>query len=311
MILTKEDDVEDMDKDFSNSFASKILTQKLINPEVFANIMPKIWGVEGRIKIEKSGRNLYLCKCRNQRDKARIWRGNPWSFDDSLIVMEELRGDNSVEELEFRYAFFWVHFHNLPRVCYCRKYTKALGNSIGTFEEAEEDERGRMSGEKMRVKVKIDINEPLKRGTNIQIGSKAERKWVPITYEKLLDFCYLCGKLDHVLQDCEEKEAEKGQVKNYGVNLRDTKGSKGMYKGWKPDNRPPFVRGRGRGRGDFWRKDFRRNHRNYRTQEEVQENQSKKVNNKEDDDYLMSGWPKKSRRPTGSQRKKKRTKPKS
>lgn len=115
------------------------------------------------------------------------------------MLFEEPKGDHSDSELAFRYASFWFTFHNVPQVCLCRKYAEAMGNTIGEFEQFFSDGRGRSTSESLRVRVKIDVNEPIKRGTNIKIKSKADKTWIPVTYEKLSDFCYHCGKLGHMM----------------------------------------------------------------------------------------------------------------
>lgn len=250
LVEVEDDDIDDANKDFKNAIACKILTAKYINPEVFSTMMPRIWGIEGLVKIEKVGANAYLCKFRRIRDKARVIKGGPWSYDDVILVFEEPKGSSSVE-LNFIFIFFWINFHKLPRVCFCRKYVEALGNVIGCFEYVECDEYGKMEGETLRVKIRINVEEPLKRGTNIKIGSMAEKTWIPITYEKFPDFCYYCGKLGHVFQECSESGVDSSKEKVYGVELRETKSSKGVYKNWKPEykDNSGWFRGRGRRRG--------------------------------------------------------------
>lgn len=73
-------------------------------------------------------------------------------------------------------------------MCFCRKYVEALGNAIGEFEDVSSDGSGKIHGERLRVRVKIDVKESLKRGTNITIGSKANKTWISVTYEKLPNF---------------------------------------------------------------------------------------------------------------------------
>lgn len=58
-----------------------------------------------------------------------------------------------------------------------------------------------------------------------------------MTYEKLSDFCYYCGKLGHVVQECEEEGVDVNKKLDYGVELRETQGSKGFYKRKKNENR--------------------------------------------------------------------------
>lgn len=149
-------------------------------------------------------------------------------MDDAILLFEDLKENSSIEELEFKYVEFWVHFHNLPRVCFCRKYAVALAKSIGEFVEAESDEKGKMEGETLRVRVKLNVSKPLRRGTNIKAGTMAEKKWIRVTYEKLPDFCYYCGRLGHVDQECEEEGSDNNSKRDYGVDLRETHSSKGI-----------------------------------------------------------------------------------
>lgn len=64
-----------------------------------------------------------------------------------------------------------------------------------------------MEGESLKVKVRMDVEEPLKKGTNVKIRSMAELKWIPVTYKKLPNFCYCCGKLGYTVQECENEKA--------------------------------------------------------------------------------------------------------
>lgn len=137
-----------------------------------------------------------------------------------MVVFDEMNGENNTTALEFRYAKFWFHFHNIPNVCSNRKYAVALANSVGKFEEVETDEEGHHWGKTLRVKVKLDINKPLRRGTYLIIGASEKEKWIPITIEKLPDFCYMCGKLGHVLKECDEKNGTEEEEPQYGVWMR-------------------------------------------------------------------------------------------
>ncbi|KAK3218914.1 hypothetical protein Dsin_012884 [Dipteronia sinensis] len=40
--------------------------------------------------------------------------GVPWTFDDALIVLLELTGKGTIEDLRFNYSEFWVQIHRVP-----------------------------------------------------------------------------------------------------------------------------------------------------------------------------------------------------
>ncbi|KAL8511942.1 hypothetical protein ACS0TY_018417 [Phlomoides rotata] len=55
----------------------------------------------------------------------------------------------------------------------------------------------------MRIYVDIDVNQPLKRWKNINMGN-GESSLAKFKYEKLYVFCFICGKLDHTESLCDK-----------------------------------------------------------------------------------------------------------
>lgn len=56
----------------------------------------------------------------------------------------------------------------------------------------------------MRIKIEIDIEQPLMRGTKLMLEGE-EVKWVKFKYERLPFFCYSCGLLGHRYLDCSRR----------------------------------------------------------------------------------------------------------
>ena len=78
-------------------------------------------------------------------------------------------------------------------------------------------------GRYLKVRVAINTSKPLKRGKMLFVprGSKVLAMF---RYEHLPDFCYICGRLDHLEQDCDvvvrlKKKGKKAQ-REYGSWLR-------------------------------------------------------------------------------------------
>lgn len=64
-------------------------------------------------------------------------------------MFEEIKGNERYSRLQFRYASFWVHFVDLPRICFNRKWAEDLGNAVGSFERVDLDKEEYEVGESL------------------------------------------------------------------------------------------------------------------------------------------------------------------
>lgn len=53
----------------------------------------------------------------------------------------------------------------------------------------------------MRIRVDLPINKPLRRGANI-VNLDGDKYWFTFKYERLPNFCFLCGILGHDEKRC-------------------------------------------------------------------------------------------------------------
>ena len=94
---------------------------------------------------------------------------------------------------------------------------------IGTVIDIDVPEKGVQWGKCLRVRIQFDATRKLVRGKRVSIEG-GESRWVFFKYERLLNFCYRCGKLDHGEKECAEKQgSENGEDEGcmqYGVWLR-------------------------------------------------------------------------------------------
>ncbi|TXG70018.1 hypothetical protein EZV62_004953 [Acer yangbiense] len=77
-----------------------------------------------------------------------------------------------------------------------------LGGLVGQVKEINVGESGECVGKLIRIRVIIDITIPLKRGLRVALGEDEKVIEVMICYEHLLNFCYFCGKIGHLVRDC-------------------------------------------------------------------------------------------------------------
>lgn len=73
---------------------------------------------------------------------------------------------------------------------------KQLGNFFGTFLQYDSKNNSNIWREYMRIRVRLDVRNPLKRKKNIVKKDKSEVV-ATCKYEKLGDFCFISGLLSH------------------------------------------------------------------------------------------------------------------
>ncbi|KAK4394218.1 hypothetical protein Sango_1892600 [Sesamum angolense] len=91
------------------------------------------------------------------------------------------------------------------------------------IKEVDSDNSCEVWGSSVRIRVAIDITKPLKRALKIHTVL-GDELMISFTYERLLNFCYLCGCLGHLLRQCERQLQEdfkdQGDNPPYGSWLR-------------------------------------------------------------------------------------------
>ncbi|TXG54013.1 hypothetical protein EZV62_019269 [Acer yangbiense] len=190
------------EQSLSLSLIGKAITNKVINREAFKSTISTIWQTKNEVTMELMGINIFKFRFQNYWDRKRILEGGPWLFDKQLLVLREASGSEKVTDLQFRYVPFWIQLHNLPLACLNREIGLHLGGLVGQVKEIDAGESGECVGQFIRIRVLIDVMNPLKRGLRVALGDDEKVNEVMICYERLPNFCYYCGKIGHLVRDC-------------------------------------------------------------------------------------------------------------
>ena len=201
----------------------KLIINKRVNVEVMKNVLSTIWKLISRMSITEIGSRLFIFQFEDNEEKERVLLRQPWSFSKSLPVMEILNDQPKPEEVNWQWCPFWVQIHGLPLGLMTRKIGIVLGESIGDVKEIDIEGEQMAWGRYLRVRVVKDITKPLKRGSKLAVVGQGSVIAV-FKYERLPDFCYICGCLDHQELDCDDAvrmTIADGKVKReYGLWLR-------------------------------------------------------------------------------------------
>ncbi|KAL5816006.1 hypothetical protein ACOSQ3_024384 [Xanthoceras sorbifolium] len=152
------------------------MATKQVNLEAFTAIIPKIWRTTQEVEIEILRDNIFGFHFRNQTDRKRVLAGGPWSFDGSILMLEEPR---DVGELS--------------------KIGKFLGEQIRVVREIDAGASGDCLGKYIRVRVVIVITKPLQRFFKVKMGGFGKAVVMLLRYERLPEYCFECGLVGHPL----------------------------------------------------------------------------------------------------------------
>ncbi|TXG60616.1 hypothetical protein EZV62_015189 [Acer yangbiense] len=163
----------------------KILSRKTVNREAFIRVMGK-----------------------EEEDQNRILSRDPWSFDDALIALEKPTGKGTMESLSFKTAVFWVQIHQIPLLCMTRDNRWFLGGMIGEVVDIDGGFLRDCVGKFMRVRVRIEIDKPLRRCLRVDILGDGVETVMILRYERLPNHCFRCDMVCHRINECGEKEQD-------------------------------------------------------------------------------------------------------
>uniref|UniRef100_A0A803LYW0 DUF4283 domain-containing protein n=1 Tax=Chenopodium quinoa TaxID=63459 RepID=A0A803LYW0_CHEQI len=92
-----------------------------------------------------------------------------WAFDNQILLLQELNGDEQPSEVSFQYSPFWIRLLDVPFSRRTMSFAKEIGDSFGCFLEF--DDSDSLGWEKfMQIKDMIEVEKPLRRGMKIDVG---------------------------------------------------------------------------------------------------------------------------------------------
>ncbi|KAJ4827180.1 hypothetical protein Tsubulata_028719 [Turnera subulata] len=122
-----------------------------------------------------------------------------WFFQKRVVVLKEAIRDEVLMQVELNELPIWIQLNNIPWNQRTKSNVMSIVVKAGTFlffEEKGEQGWGRFV-----------------RGVKVEILFR---------YEGLPNFCYLCGKMDHLLKECDQRseDSEEEECTLFGELLR-------------------------------------------------------------------------------------------
>ncbi|XVF71647.1 hypothetical protein PTKIN_Ptkin12aG0056100 [Pterospermum kingtungense] len=146
--------------------------------------------------------NLFLFKCQDEKDKARVLSSAPWTFNKQLILFQEFKGELRPEDYVFKRAPFWVRVYDLPLGLRNQTTGTRIGQRMGNLLSVDNSLEKSGWASFLRLRVEMDVTKPLQRGVKLLQGPERKEIWGRLSYERLSSFYYVCGLLRHTKKEC-------------------------------------------------------------------------------------------------------------
>ncbi|KAI5020787.1 hypothetical protein ZWY2020_045675 [Hordeum vulgare] len=176
---------------------ARVHTPKSYSQYWFYRTMRVTWDLAQEVEIRALEENLYTLQFQWLGDWERVMEEGPWSFKGKAVIMAPYDGFTRPSTIVLDKIEIWAQIHDFPEGYF--PLIKSLAATIGEFVFAEPKSQD-FEGNFFRVRVKINVREPLRNALSLVKNMK--RQIFRVKYERLPDWCAVCGHLGHLHKEC-------------------------------------------------------------------------------------------------------------
>lgn len=219
--LVFDEEAEDQSNKFETCLVGRFLTEKGLNFRVMKSKISDIWRPARGMTVKDLKPGLFLFQFYHIDDMEWVLNGGPWSFDNAMLVLSKINVGEDPLEVPLFSLQFWIQLFGVPSGLMTEAAGKQLGNFFGSFIAYDPNNNTSIWRECMRIKISIDVRQPLKRKKKICKRNGVECI-VQCKYERLGDFCFVCGLVSHTERYCGKKVGlnSNDEAREWGIWLR-------------------------------------------------------------------------------------------
>ncbi|KAK4435264.1 hypothetical protein Salat_0689700 [Sesamum alatum] len=187
---------------FHLTLVGRLVSHRSVHFEALKSVLVQLIQATRGVSIRKISESRFCLLFNHIEDLRRVLDMRPWIFDRNLIVLRQLSPKEDPLSLNLDWCPFFVHVHDLPYRLRSIEIIRYIGGSLGSWLDENHIERDVFWFETVRIRVNINISFPLKRALQLRLEN-GELVVIRFSYERLPNFCYLCGKVGHISRFCE------------------------------------------------------------------------------------------------------------
>ena len=165
----------------------RFLTDRSVNPNVMKHRLADLWKPRKGVSIQSITQDCLLIRFFHQVDLERVLEGAPWTFNNHLLLLHHLLRDNLRKRYVSITHVFRYRYTGSQHASCQRAWKKQLGNFLGEYVGYDAGNNSVAWRSYIRIGVKIDVRNPLKRWKKIQ-KTQGECSVLQFKYERVSTF---------------------------------------------------------------------------------------------------------------------------
>ncbi|KAI4980350.1 hypothetical protein ZWY2020_020835 [Hordeum vulgare] len=175
----------------------KVLAPNTLHISTIKAVLRPAWGNPRGLEFHPLGANRFLAEFGSKADKDRVSGESPWTISKHCILLKEFDPVLRPIDVCFDTLMMWVRILNLPFGLMNDDHGKAFASTLGKVEKMDVDDKGRAWGDYLRVRVSVDVNQPLMHCVSMFSQKQKVTDVYQVKYERLPLFCFSCGCVGH------------------------------------------------------------------------------------------------------------------
>ncbi|XP_021814570.1 uncharacterized protein LOC110757302 [Prunus avium] len=195
----------------------RLLTTKVFHKEALIGMMKKIWHTRQKFStVPLEDPTSLLFSFKSNFDRKKVMKRSPWTFDRALLLLAEIDGSVDPVSVPLDTQNFWVRVRRITPIFLTLAIGEQIGKYLGNFVMVDRGLNGDCLGRFLRIRVGLNVTEPLKRCVTLRLALDESAKQYEIEYERIPFFCLFCGTLNHVGSFCNLKQLGAIVYEQYG-----------------------------------------------------------------------------------------------